>query len=183
MADQATAARPLTYDGADAAAFLEMADPNVLGLDTVVRSFRQACAGVPAGRVLATAFVSHWMKRYGEDQTDAPRFVDEMWDDAEPAEDLRTLAIKQAKEHRHDAFDLELSDNHPARIAEMCRVLVECAVELEAWAAKPRKDFLTSLVEDKPPSLPRWRLFAGTLRGWWPSQSGSPHSGSRHGAH
>ena len=103
--------------------------------------------------------------------------------DAEPAEDLRTLAIKQAKEHRHDAFDLELSDNHPARIAEMCRVLVECAVELEAWAAKPRKDFLTSLVEDKPPSLPRWRLFAGTLRGWWPSQSGSPHSGSRHGAH
>lgn len=165
MADSATS---ITYDGADAAAFLEMADPNILGLDAVVRSFRQACAGVDGGRFLATAFVRHWVKRAGEDPADAPRFVDEIWDDAEPAEDLRTLAIRQAKEHRADAFDLELSDNHPDRIAAMCRVLEECASDLEAWASKPRKDFLTSLTEDAPPNWPK--------EIWYEKQKASKHA-------
>ncbi len=140
----------ITYDGADAVAFLELADPNVLGLDNVVRSFRQASAGVPAARVIATTWVRHWVRLAGEDPTRAEEFVDEHWDDGKPADDLRTLARRQAGQHRNDAFDLELDGNHPDRIAAVER----WAAEAEAWARKPRHDLMAKLAEKE--DLPRW---------------------------
>ena len=94
----------ITYAGADAAAFLELADPNVLGLDNVVRSLREACGGVPNGRMHATAFVRYWIGRYGMDATDAEAFVDEVWDDGLPADDgIRGGRARERLDRRDEA--------------------------------------------------------------------------------
>lgn len=158
----------ITYEGSDLVDFLMMADLNILDVHVVIRSLRDACQGVPAGRIWTTNWIRNWLERARLDAEGVERFVDETWDDGEPGEDLRTLAIRQAQQLRDDSFDFSLTDNHPDRIASLCQGLEERAADLEAWVKKPRKDEYSLVVQEdldeKKLKWP-WRLVYEQMHG------------------
>lgn len=158
----------MTYEGSDFVAFLELADPNILEVHHAVRSLRDACKGIDGGRYWTIKWVRHWLELARLDTEGVEDFVGETWDDGQPGDDLRTLAMRQANQHRDDAFDMELSDNHPDMIAAFCRDRLKNADDLEAWADKPRQDEHAlcerEWQEEQRPKWP-WRLVYEQMHG------------------
>lgn len=138
----------ITYDAVDVAEFLSLVDPCWAGYERLVRSLRQASAGVDAARVMAQCFVSEFLVREGRDAYELDSELANWWQDESPADDLRTIAREQAERYRNMAFDFRLSDNHPDRIEATAGQWEALAEDLAAWADRPRHDFLEQLQEE-----------------------------------
>ncbi len=139
---------PLTYDGHDVYDFLTLVDPYGVGYERLVRSLRQATAGVDGGKAMTMHFISRGLVLAGRQPYELDGEVAKWWEEATPADDLRQIARDEAERHRNLAFDFELSENHPDRIAMVVKDLEERADELEAWAARPRQDALARYEEE-----------------------------------
>lgn len=146
MAEQQT--RPLTYEGRDVLEFMEMIDPHEVGFERLVRSLRQASAGVERARQYVLGFVREHRHRAGLDPYEVDDEFETWWEEAAPADDLRDIARQQAEALRSAAADWRLSDNHPAKVREVTEALEERAAALDAWAARPRSDVLAKCEEE-----------------------------------
>jgi|GEM_PF-4257098 len=137
---------PLTYSGADVGEFLRNADPSFIELERIVKSIRQASAGVPRGRVMALNFARWWAQHCSfEDPTEFDDQVNAWWDENDLADDLRCLAREQAEKMRCSVVDFELSNNHPDVIATYSQSVLPVVAALEEWAERSRTDLLSRL--------------------------------------
>ena len=130
--------RPLTHSPEDLQAFLRLIDPAQQHPEVLVRSVRDAAAGVGAARLMA----ADWLREALPEGIFCAEAFHEAWEDGVPGRPLAELALEEAAAMRELSDDLALSENHPAVAAELSRRALDRAEALEAWAASEREDFL-----------------------------------------
>jgi P4 family phage/plasmid primase-like protien len=151
-------AQPMTYGGQDVLEFMEMIDPHMVGVERLVRSLRQASAGVERAKLYTIGFVREHRSRLGCDPYALDDELEAWWDEGAPAEDLREIAREQAEGMRSAAFEFRLSDAHPTKAREVVDALEEHAESLAAWSARSRRDALEMYSEQAEKELWPTRL-------------------------
>jgi P4 family phage/plasmid primase-like protien len=140
----------ITYNGADLHEWLQLADPSVVDMQTVISCIKHAGAGCDGAKQMAFRFCADIGYRYFGNEAYFYDDFDHMWECSAEPDDPRELAQEQIAAMKADILDMELSDNHALKIEEFVRERQLVITALQSWLDKPRTDEMNRLADKRP---------------------------------